>query len=108
MSSTNSSQEEYAAFFETLSAAGASGGAEYFPLCADSTVQSYYIKRDLGAAPYLNSFEGPELAAHLRVLWASRPELIALIPGLVALYASAAARDDGDEGDISPFIYEMF
>ncbi len=104
---TESRQAAFAAFFDKLSKAATSRGKSYFPAGPDAGQASYYVPR-ADAGNYVSEFESARFEQVLRTRWASDPELLDLIPDLVALF-EVTTLDDGDErGDVSPFIYEMF
>lgn len=107
MSSTDSQQAAFAAFFDKLSKAATSSGASYFPTGSDAQLASYYVQRS-DAGNHVSDFEPARFEQILRARWAANPELLDLIPDLAALYKGATLDDRDERGDVSPFIYEMF
>lgn len=100
--------EGYSAFFERLASVAGASNADYFPAWADASVATYYRTREPDASHYVSEFDALNLAAALTSQWSDRPELLELIPDLVALYEKSAGEDGEDGGEVSPFIYEMF
>lgn len=109
MSSINTDlAARFSVFFQKLGNAAGSSRSEYFPTRSDLSAPTYYRTREADPQNYIAEFEGAQLAEALRLQWSARPELLELIPDVVALF-ELSAGDDGEEGgDVSPFIYEMF
>ncbi len=100
--------EKVSAFFSLLEQAAEKDGRAHFPVAPDRAIASYYINRAADSESCISEFDGSALASLLRARWADRPELLELIPALVDLRESVIPAAKDDDGDISPFIYEMF
>lgn len=102
------SREKALALFSRLSAIAEKNGRAYFPLSPDPSIASYYTSRPGDSKSYISDLEGSTLASLLGAQWADRPELLELVASVVDLHESVIPSSRDNDGDISPFIYEMF